>query len=208
MTNVKAIIFDLGNVIINISFERVLKKWSKITGLPIESIIHNFQFDDEYKLFEKGQISIEKYIKHVSMLLQYQFDYDTFKLGWNDIFIGVSDNITTVLKKLHKKYRLIALTNTNILHTQEWKVRKYESVLKYFDSVFCSHEIGYRKPEKEAFNFVLKNIKENPKDIIFIDDDEENIYSAKLLGIKSILAKSTEEIIKDLKHYGIQIGGR
>lgn len=67
---------------------------------------------------------------------------------------------------------------------------------KEFDSVFCSAEIGYKKPQKEFFIAVLEALKvENASDVTYFDDTEENIEAAKEIWINAILYRT----IGDLK---------
>lgn len=54
--------------------------------------------------------------------------------------------------------------------------------LSMFDYVFLSYELGYRKPDVEAYEKVEKALKINPNNILFIDDTKENIEMAKQRG--------------------------
>lgn len=56
-----------------------------------------------------------------------------------------------------------------------------------FDKIYSSNLIGFKKPDIEFYRFILNDLNENPSNIIFYDDRQENIESAKLLGINSIL---------------------
>ena len=51
--------------------------------------------------------------------------------------------------------------------------------------MYLSHEIGVRKPNIEAFQFILKQQKLNPNEVLFIDDSPQHIEDAKKLGINT-----------------------
>ena len=50
-------IFDMGNVIIDIDFNRVFDKWSELSGTPSSEIKKRFTFGNIFQLHECGKIS-------------------------------------------------------------------------------------------------------------------------------------------------------
>ena len=64
-----------------------------------------------------------------------------------------------------------------------------------FDKIYSSNIIGFKKPDTEYYRYILDDLNENPSNIIFYDDRQENIESAKLLGINSYLYH-TDLVIK------------
>jgi len=64
------------------------------------------------------------------------------------------------------------------------------SLKNYVDGAFMSYEIGFRKRNKEFFEYILKTLKiENPACILYWDDDSENVEIARELGIQARLYK-------------------
>jgi len=59
----------------------------------------------------------------------------------------------------------------------------YESFKNCFDGFYLSHEIGFRKPNANIFEFVLKKNELKPSECLFIDDTKDHILSASKLGI-------------------------
>ena len=82
---------------------------------------------------------------------------------------------------------------------------KVNNDLGFFDNLFFSSEIGFVKPEKGAFLYVLRKIKRKPQQCLFIDNNEENVKGAKKLGINVILFKSETQLKQELKKFGINI---
>ena len=64
-----------------------------------------------------------------------------------------------------------------------------------FDKIYSSNIIGYKKPDIEYYRYILDDLNEHPSNIIFYDDRQENIESAKSLGINSYLYQ-TDLVIK------------
>ena len=63
-----------------------------------------------------------------------------------------------------------------------------------FNKIYLSHEIGFRKPNKHAFQIILNENSLKPNNVLFIDDSPQHIEGAKKLGIKTHLLKENEEI--------------
>lgn len=87
------------------------------------------------------------------------------------------------------KNTLLVLSNWDEISFKELKERYANIFDKYFNpkNVVVSGAIGLIKPEKEAFKYILKNYKLDPKDCIFIDDQYDNILAAQSVGITSLL---------------------
>lgn len=66
---------------------------------------------------------------------------------------------------------------------------------RYFDSIFCSCEIGYRKPDGEFYSYILKELDiTNPSEITYFDDSDENVLSAKKIGIGAVLYRDFSDL--------------
>lgn len=77
-------------------------------------------------------------------------------------------------------------------------VKKYETTLNLFETVYCSHILKHRKPERKCYEEVLYKMNLTAKDVIFLDDNIDNISGAKSIGIKSILVENQEQMKSDL----------
>jgi len=76
-------------------------------------------------------------------------------------------------------------------------------ILPYFEKIFPSNEIGYRKPEHNAYRFVLDYLQLSPEEIVFLDDNHENILAAEKVGMKVVQVESYYQMMKKLKKIGI-----
>ncbi len=103
-----------------------------------------------------------------------------------------------LLKKLKQDFPIYLLSNTNSIHISEFRKKlgetKYQEFYNLFDKVYYSHEIGFRKPNKEAFQLILdeNNLKAN--EVLFIDDSPQHIEGANKLGIQTHHLSDTEEV--------------
>lgn len=195
MSTCKAIIFDLGNVIFRFSYEATLARWADELHADVSAVRSRFSFDHEYEQFEKGVMGPREYISHATDRLG--ISEDSFITGWNSIYREIIPGIPALLENLKRNYRIVALSNTNILHYPVW-MEQYHGVLRHFEKIFVSHQIGARKPEKEAYQHVLDYLHLSPAETVFLDDIAGHVVSARELDIHGIVVSSFDQMRDDL----------
>lgn len=180
---IKTIIFDFGDVFINLDKSATIRELTKL-GLPL------FTKDLEHlnESYETGEITTTDFINNYQKLLP---DVSERKIinAWNAILKDFPKHRLEFLQKLSKErtYKLILLSNTNELHI-DWikeNIPFYYDFKSCFHTFYLSHEINLRKPNLDIFQFVLDNHQLNPTETLFIDDTFVNTTAAKELGINT-----------------------
>jgi len=204
-TSFEAAIFDLGGVVIRIRMEGAAEYWARHTHLDGRKILAAMEADVATKQrLERGDISSRDYYEHVLALLGVSMSFEQFDLGWNNIYCGLFPGIEELLRRLGRHLRLVVFTNTSELHARQWRVR-YGGVLRYFERIFTSYELGSIKPEPAGFKAVLEYLAIPPEKVIFIDDLPENVAAAAGMGMKGIVAVSPARIAEDLRNLGVSV---
>ncbi|TDE42305.1 HAD family phosphatase [Flavobacterium rhamnosiphilum] len=179
---INTIIFDFGDIFINLDKEAPIVEFSKL-GLKewTEDL-------DELNLsFEKGKISelqfIEGFQKHMP-----KASIDEIRNAWNTILLDFPLYRLEFLQMLSQKYRLFLLSNTDSIHIDRFQhkagITFYREFYQCFERVYFSFELGMRKPEAEIFNYLVKQHELTPKRTLFIDDKKENTDAALALGFQ------------------------
>lgn len=194
---IKTLIFDFGNVFLNLDLEKGLNDSLKHFN------IDNFTEDmlAQNHLYEKGLISTEAFLEYYSNCFP-NISKSTLIELWNSILKDFPEYRLKFLQKLasEKNYKLILLSNTNELHI-EWvksNIPCYETFKKCFDAFYLSHEIGFRKPDNSIFEFVLEDNQVKANECLFIDDTKDHIISASKLGIHTWNINPKTDDITDL----------
>ena len=179
---IKNIIFDFGDVFINLDKEATYKELAKlgVTEISEDMMQQHYQY-------EMGLISTDDFI---------DFFYNKFNISkekliysWNAILLDFPKHRLDFLKKLAatNDYRLFLLSNTNDMHISwiqnDWGEELYNEFKSYFEQFYLSHEINLRKPNTNIFEFVLSENNLQAFETIFIDDTQENTNAAQELGI-------------------------
>ncbi len=179
-------IFDLGNVIVNIDFNRVLGVWSDQARVPLAQLQSRFCINENFHQHERGEIDDEQFAAHMCDELGLALSFEQFTVGWQAIFAGVRAEVITLMKQLRQKgERVVILSNTNRLHSGFWP-SEYPEVQESADKVYLSQEMGMRKPEARIFRQVLQQEGFTPQQTVFFDDNIGNVEAARALGITGI----------------------
>jgi putative hydrolase of the HAD superfamily len=179
---IKNIIFDFGDIFINLDKEATFKELAK---LGVDQITKEMMAVAHQ--YEKGEISTNDFIE----FFHQKFDIDKSDLirAWNAILLDFPKHRLQFLKELEagKKYRLFLLSNTNEMHIKwiqnNWGSKLYEEFKDCFEQFYLSHEIHFRKPNADIYQFVLQENKLKAEETFFIDDTLENTVAAEKLGI-------------------------
>ena len=194
MQNIKSIIFDFGGVILDIDFGKMNKAFAKLGIKNFDEMYSQKNADHLFRHLGEGKLNEQEFYDAFRRSAQLNLGNDQIKKAWNALLTGYRKEALLTLKKIKHKYRLFLLSNTNSIHLEAFN-KIYEeqigegSLDDYFDKVYYSHETGYRKPAKEAYEIVLKENNLSPAETLFIDDSLKNIEGAKELGFQTILLK-------------------
>ncbi|CNF11580.1 glucose-1-phosphatase [Yersinia nurmii] len=179
-------IFDLGNVIVDIDFKRVLGVWSKLSSVPLATLTERFTMGDIFQQHERGEISDEDFARRFSDEMGLSLSFEQFATGWQAIFVGLRPEVIEIMKKLREEgHRVVVLSNTNRLHCDYWP-QHYPEVAAAADHMYLSQDLGMRKPDADIYHHVLNNENHPPEQAVFFDDVAANIEAAKALGINAV----------------------
>lgn len=180
-------IFDLGNVIVDIDFNRVLGAWSDFSRVPLATLKQSFTMGEPFRQHERGEISDEAFAEALCEEMSLSLSYEQFSAGWQAVFVSLRKEVITIMQQLREQgHRVVVLSNTNRLHTTYWP-EQYPQISAAADSIYLSQEMGMRKPEARIYQQVLAQEGYSAADAVFFDDNVDNIEGANRLGITSIL---------------------
>jgi FMN phosphatase YigB (HAD superfamily) len=193
MSEVRALLFDLGGVIIDIDWDRAFSHWAAHAGADAKALRARFAFDPHYERHERGEIGAAQYYDSLRRSLGIDLPHDVLDAGWKAIFPGAVAPTVALLRELRGRIPLYLFSNTNLAHQDAWS-RQFADALAPFDRVFTSCEIGARKPERAAFEHVAGEIGLPLEAILFFDDTEENVRGARAAGMQAVLVRRPEDV--------------
>ena len=198
---IETAIFDLGNVVLNFEHKSISERLARYSRYSTDEIYHSGFHSKQLRLYETGKIKSEELFQWLVEKFEIEISYETFRYIWSDIF-SPNTSIETLLSDLKENgYRLILLSNTNELHFNF--IKDNFAIIRMFDDLVLSYRVGYSKPREKIYMEALRRAGSPAKKCVYIDDIEEFCLSAASLGINSIVYRSTDQLIKELKGLGI-----
>ena len=198
---IKAVLFDLGKVILDFNFKPAFRRLSRSTLLSARDIEAYFWRSGLEVLYDGGRISSVQFYKEVKRVLRHTLSYKQFKKIWNEVFTPKRE-IFALIRRIDPHTRLVLISNTNAMHYEYIRV-KY-TILNYFDHVILSFKEKTRKPDEAIYKTAARACKARPHEILYIDDREDLTEAAKALGFNTFTFKNNpKELIKQMKGLGI-----
>jgi len=188
LENIKNIIFDLGNVIIDIHYNRTLDAFRNLGFNEFEKAYSLFKQSDLFTLLETGKIPGEEFCNSLrSNGIEISSNED-IKNAWSMMLGELTAENYELLKSVRKNYKTFLLSNTNEIHIDCFTkgiIKAFgKNVLpEMFDKIYYSHTVRLRKPNVEIYEYVIKDAGLVPEETIFIDDLLENIEAARETGL-------------------------
>lgn len=201
-TNINALLFDLGGVLIDIDFDRALQSWSQSSQLPLTEIRRRFSMDEPYRQHELGEITASDYFAHLRQLIELEATNDEIAQGWNAIFVGEIAATIDYIASAQTRLPCYLFSNTNPTHQAFWTTT-FPAALDPFQQIFVSSEMGLRKPDRAAFEAIAAATGLRLDEILFFDDTEENVVGARLTGMPSILVNDHMDVETALTNIGV-----
>jgi putative hydrolase of the HAD superfamily len=196
------VMFDLGGVALEVESDRLVHQVAQLIGKTFEQVQRAI-YDEELLLpFELGRITPQAYYEGLKQRLKLPWSYEQFVGSWNGIFSENRD-VIELMPRLRKRHKLLALTNTNVLHLSH--IKTAFPALSIFDQWVASCEVGMRKPEPEIYAFAVKQAGVRPQAAIYIDDRPELVEAGRSAGLKAIRYESGDQLIQAFRALGIEV---
>ena len=200
----ETIIFDLGEVIIDLDSKRVIDQFQKHSDKSAEDIIRLISNSQDLIDYEVGKMTDVEFCQVVNELLSIELSQASFEAIWNS-FLGIIklDKLYLMLD-LKEKFNVLILSNTNAIHQRAFDRRVGEHIpsktmADMVHTAYYSHELGLRKPDPHIYQKVIDLQNLNPAKTIFFDDRLENITAAQDSGIQAIQVTYSDQILDQLR---------
>jgi putative hydrolase of the HAD superfamily len=202
----EVLLFDVGNVLIEVDFARVTAAWAAAAGVPAERVAARFSADAAFCAHETGMLDEAGYFAHLRASLGIALSDEAFRVGWNEVFVAPMPDMELLLTALAGRFPLYGFSNTNRCHAAHF-VPRYSGVIGHLRQLFCSCDLGWRKPDPQAYAEVVRRIGVPPGRIAFFDDLEENVEGARRAGMVAFPVRRAAGVRNALQALGIDLSG-
>ena len=196
------VIFDVGGVMVDVESDRLVHQVAQLLGRPFEEVQQAIYHEKLLLPFELGRISPPAYYEGLKKRLKLRWTYERFVRAWNDIFRENAD-VTEILQRLRKRHRLIALTNTNLLHLDY--IKASFPALSVLEDWVASCDVGLRKPDPEFYRLALARSGVRASQAVYVDDRPELVEAGRGVGLTAIRFENSRQLEQDLQTVGLNL---
>lgn len=210
MKQIKNIAFDLGGVVIALSYEQAVRRFEEIGLKDARQHLDAFHQRGIFGDLERGIITTEEFRIELGKLIGREVTYDECLYAWHGYVEYVPQkNLQMLLKLRQLGYKVCLLSNTNPFMMQWAMSNEFDgyghSMDYYFDNLYLSYKYKYMKPSPEIFKIMLEGQQSSAEETLFIDDGQKNVEAAKELGMKTLFPENNEDWTEPLaKLLGIE----
>ena len=182
----RAVIFDIGRVIVKLDLSRAIEGLSRGISLSPTELWSAIEKDPRWHDWKEGRISPHDWYLHLTKRLGSPLKFEEFREAWNRTLDPVPLQPDDLFASLAKKHRLALLSNTDPIH-----VAHLESNFSFFQffphpARIYSCALRASKPSPVIFQAALKAAKTPASQAVFIDDILEHVQAARSLGMHGI----------------------
>jgi len=198
------IIFDIGNVLVKLDFERAFKRLAKsinpLTAMLIWAKKDEFlkEIRKEQDLLETGRMTIQQFYSRLKGKIGLKIDFDLFEEAWCDMF-DVNQDVVDFAQKLSEKHNIYFASNANESHIK-FLQKNYPEIF-FAKNMALSYELETMKPDKEFFEKMLGKFGLTPDSCLFIDDSQKNVDGAIEFGITSIQFDNLDQLKTEISNF-------
>lgn len=195
-------IFDLGNTLIKLAYERVMANICAVSNVTRDELVEILEDAGGYRDLERGAVTFFEFYDYVRDKAGYRGSSREFHDVWSDFFDGALPGVEDLLERVREKYRVAFLSNSNEVHA-ELIPRTFGTLFRKDDRFIFSHRFKVAKPDPEIFHRALEVIGTLPQHTVYVDDLIENVIAARQLGMHAYQYVDTPRLVRELQAEGL-----
>ena len=191
----KAVIFDLGKVLVHFDFKRGYAQLEQFCPHAAAEIPKRLAGTGLVEKFETGLVEPRDFVEKLTKILDLDVDFDRFCGIWSCIF---TETLVpeSLLEELATHHRMVLLSNTNAIHFE--MIRKTYPFLRHFDELVLSYEVKAMKPQEAIYRVAIEKAGCRPEECFYTDDIAEYVEGARRIGIDAVQFQGAEQLQREL----------
>lgn len=202
-TKLRAIIFDIGRVLVRVDVARAMQGLASGTSLTPSELWSAIEKDPRWPDWQEGRIKPRDWYHHLANRLGGGLTFEQFTEVWNRALDPIPIHEDSLFKSLSSRYRLALLSNTDPIHVRH--LESTYSFFTYFPSRIYSCAVGASKPDPLIYREALRAVKARAEEALYIDDIAVYVEAAQRLGMKAIQFQSPAKLASALQSFGVDV---
>ena len=200
---IRTVLFDMGNVIVSFSHERMFEQIGEVCGRPSDEVKEFLASTALANRFETGKVDAKGFHREMEEWAKQPVDSAELIRAGADIF-WLDTPMPDVIKQIREQgIRLVLLSNTSSTHID--MVREKWSVLDDFDDLVLSYEVGAMKPDRAIYEAALAKIQCDPSECFYTDDIAPYVEAGRAVGLQAEIFRDVRTLQGHLAERGIEV---
>ena len=202
----KAVIFDIGRVIVRIAPDRAVELLAAgaTRGRNAQQLWAAVQADPRWDDWQEGRMEPREWHRHLMRQLELSLGFDEFCAAWNRTLLPEPILSESLFVALAARCKLALLSNTDPLHTPVLEANY--SFLRHFPARIYSWRVGASKPAAAIYEAALGALGVAAAEALFIDDAPEFAEGARQVGMDAIRFENPAQLLQVLARRGLPVG--
>ena len=201
LRKIRAVIFDIGRVLIRIDVERAMRGLAYGTSLSPQELWLAIEKDPRWKDWQEGRISARDWHLHMKQRFGGAATFEQFTQAWNLVLDPEPILGNALFERLSKNYRLGLLSNTDPIHVAY--MESHYDFFSYFPVRIYSSAIGAAKPNPLIYREALRACKVRAEEAVYVDDIAAYVEAARQLGLAGIQFQGSEQLESAFRDLGL-----
>jgi len=197
----RAVIFDIGRVIIGVDMSRSIAALGKREGLSHSQVLREMEADALWPDWQQGRMTPHDWNAHLSKKFRFAYTLEEFCAIWNSVLDPQPILPDLLFERLATECRLALLSNTDPIHVAH--IEATYPLVRHFHARVYSCRVGTCKPSAAIYHHALREVAALPDEAMFIDDVRENVLAAARLGINPFHFTSPDELLIEFSRLGL-----
>jgi putative hydrolase of the HAD superfamily len=199
----RTLIFDLGRVLVHVDFSIGFRRMAAASGLSAEEVGKRLQATGLLAPYESGRVSSRDFAARACAAMGAPLPYEEFAAMFNSIFDAGPILGEELMATLHRRYRLVLLSNTSEIHFEF--LRATLPALRHFDAFTLSYQLGAAKPEAAIYRNALTKADCAAEECFYTDDIAAYVEGARACGIPAVQFSNVAQWLVDARAVGVEV---
>ncbi len=197
----RALLFDIGRVIVRVEIHRALRPLAVSAGLSTEQIWEAIQADPRWRDWQEGRFAPRDWHQHMTRRFGLLLSFDEFCAVWNSCLAGETILSDDLFAQLAAHYRLGLLSNTDPIHVAHLEANF--SFMRHFPARIYSCTAGATKPDPAIYRQAIREVGPPAAQILYVDDEPKYVEAGRQAGMQAIVFTGHGPLLGELHRRGI-----